>query len=236
MRTRAQGFTLIEMAIVLIVIGLVLKQTLVPFGALREQRLRISTESQMSFIMESLVGFAAANQRLPCPADANSQGHEVADCRGSATIGFVPVATLGIMGTLNAEGVLTDAWGTPYVYAVSASNHADYGDTMRADFLTEGDMAAVGMTHLAADIVVCRDGLAGQCPSSRVLANQVPFLLMSKGRDTSDLGHQSGNQDGDRVFVSRAYSRSEELPFDDLIVWMSENRFFYQLIQADVLP
>ena len=234
--TSQRGFTLIEMALVMVVVGLVLRQLVLPLGALREQRLRTSTESQMVIVAESLIGFAAANHRLPCPASRHSSGFEQTRCEGSAAIGYIPAATLGLMGAVNADGALLDAWGSPYRYAVSSSNTINRGDTTASDFVTEGDMAAVGMKHLAADLVVCKSGLSRPCTHSNVQANQVPFVLVSLGRDTSGNGHQAGNQDGDRLFVSRAYSNSGDSPFDDLVYWVSENNFFYQLIRADVLP
>ncbi len=232
-----QGFTLIEMAVVMVVVGLLLKQFVVPLGAMREQRLRMSTESQMTLVVESLMGFTAANHRLPCPATLHSGGQELNQCNGgAAATGYVPTVTLGLMGATDGDGVLLDAWGSPYIYAVSASNTTDLGDTTHADFVTAGDMAAVGMKYLSADLLVCQNGLTDDCSRSEVQANQVPFVLVSLGSDTSRRGHQTGNQDGGRVFVSRAYSSAQELPFDDLVHWVSENRFFYQLIQAGVLP
>ena len=62
------GFTLIEMAIVLMIVGLLLGGLLVPLSAQMDQRNISDTQKAMSEIKEALIGYAMANGRLPCPA------------------------------------------------------------------------------------------------------------------------------------------------------------------------
>lgn len=89
-----RGFSLLEMAVVLVIIGLV--------GALFWQLLpRLQTASnpeppevvQLRAAEDALTGFALAHSRLPCP-DTNNDGLE--DCGGaSAPVGQLPQRTLG---------------------------------------------------------------------------------------------------------------------------------------------
>ncbi|MGA7296516.1 MAG: prepilin-type N-terminal cleavage/methylation domain-containing protein [Rhodanobacteraceae bacterium] len=89
----AAGFSLLEMAVVLVIIGVI--------GALFWQLLpRLQSASnpeppavvQLRTAEDALTGFALAHSRLPCP-DTNGDGLE--DCGGTASIGRLPQRTLG---------------------------------------------------------------------------------------------------------------------------------------------
>ncbi|MDP2785976.1 MAG: prepilin-type N-terminal cleavage/methylation domain-containing protein, partial [Sulfurimicrobium sp.] len=67
-RNNAFGFTLVEMAIVLIIIGLLLGGLLMPLSAQMEQRRISETQKTLDEINQALIGFAVANKRLPCPS------------------------------------------------------------------------------------------------------------------------------------------------------------------------
>ncbi len=88
-----RGFSLLEMAVVLVIIGLI--------GALFWQLLpRLQTASnpeppevvQLRAAEDALTGFALAHSRLPCP-DTNGDGLE--DTAPCATVGRLPQRTLG---------------------------------------------------------------------------------------------------------------------------------------------
>src|SRR5674476_71590 len=70
------GFTLIEMAMVLMIVGLLLGGMLVPLSAQMDQRNVSDTQKALSDIKEALIGYAIANGRFPCPASATSNGVE----------------------------------------------------------------------------------------------------------------------------------------------------------------
>lgn len=235
-RRRCHGFTLLELAIVMTIVGYLIKQFVVPFGARLEQSRRTETRAQIELIIEASIGFAAANHRLPCPASTNSSGFELSECSGADAFGYVPVATLGLQGYLDAQGRLLDSWGSPILYSVSWSDHPDHGQFGQTDYTTTGEMSAVGMRYLSSNISVCQVAVQSTCPATQMLANQVPLIVLSTGRDISIQNHQSENQNGDSVFVHQPYSANSEIPFDDIVIWLSENLLFYRLIQAGVLP
>ena len=92
-RPVARGFSLLEMAVVLVIIGLI--------GAMFWQLLpRLQKASnpeppevvQLRTAEDALVGFALAHSRLPCP-DVNGDGLE--DCSATAHVGELPQRTLG---------------------------------------------------------------------------------------------------------------------------------------------
>ena len=70
MRTRANGFTLIEMAVVVAVIALLLGGIIVPLAAQVEERRISEMQRLLDETREALAGFAVTNGRLPCPASS----------------------------------------------------------------------------------------------------------------------------------------------------------------------
>jgi type II secretory pathway pseudopilin PulG len=112
------GFSLIEMAIGLVIIGLLIGSLLAPgFEQNTQQKIR-TTQQTLEEIKEALLGFAEVNGRLPCPA-IDLTGKEPADFADPAkqrcdtyddADGYLPWAVLGV-GKY-------DAWGRPFRYRV----------------------------------------------------------------------------------------------------------------------
>lgn len=121
------GFTLVEMAIVLLIVGLLLGGGLMVLGAQTEAQRFKDSQRLLDEARDALLGYAVANGRLPCPASAASNGTEsfctnAGNPCGAVTLvfqahghcsnsynGFLPGATLGLPGTTG--GYLMDAWG-----------------------------------------------------------------------------------------------------------------------------
>lgn len=112
---RQRGFTLIEIAIGLMIMGLVMVGMVASLTQQAEQRRLVDTRSQLAQAREALLAFVSATGRLPCPATAASAGQEsalppvagVTVC--TAATGYLPAVTLGMTG-LDPGGWLTDAW------------------------------------------------------------------------------------------------------------------------------
>ena len=108
MNARQGGFTLIEIAIVLLIVTILLGYTVALFPRQQELRQYREVDRKMDEVIVALIGFAQINGRLPCPAIPNSAGVEdgggAAECNNFG--GFVPVNTLGITGRLNADSLL----------------------------------------------------------------------------------------------------------------------------------
>src|ERR1035437_9255557 len=88
----ARGFTLVELSIVLIIVGLLLSSLMSPMSAQIDQRNYNETQQQINEIREALIGFAVTNGRLPRPATSLADGAEnPAICANDAACtGFVP--------------------------------------------------------------------------------------------------------------------------------------------------
>ena len=73
---RHSGFTLIEIAVVIMIVGFLLGTILGPLSTQQENRKIKETEQLLEEVREALTGFAALNGFLPCPATAGSNGFE----------------------------------------------------------------------------------------------------------------------------------------------------------------
>ena len=254
-----QGFTLLEIALVMLIISLVLAAILLPFGSAYEQSQRRTTRAQLEEINEALLGFAVSRRRLPCPANTLSSGQEAPVGGGSCTDlhGFIPAVTLGLVGSINPDGLLLDEWGNPIRYSVSSSNSNA--------FTTIDGMQTEGIDNLVPDIIICTraSAVTDNCTNiSETRVNQVPAIVFSMGRDwatfsSNDQLENAGetlgagsviipsspqaNQNsyiiaGDNVFVAADYNQVTGTEFDDIVLWLSENVLYTRMIQAGVLP
>ncbi len=166
---RDAGFTLVEMAIVLVILGFVLSALLLPLQAQREQVFQAQTEATLENARQALLGFAQSRGRLPCPATVASNGAELPLGGGACTqqVGFLPAATLGIQPT-DAQGFALDGWNNRIRYAVTQNSSAvivnpatpdftsNIADNVATPLVNEADgMNAVGITNLTPDLRVC---------------------------------------------------------------------------------
>ena len=120
MMNTSNGFSLIEMVVVLLIISLLMGGLLSPLSSsLTHQKIKL-TQQRLEEIKEALLGFAIINERLPCPApDKNIVKFDIPDQIGVALKkdhldchkeGYLPWADLGV-GRY-------DAWGNPFRYRV----------------------------------------------------------------------------------------------------------------------
>lgn len=253
--SRQTGFSLVELSIVLLILGLVLGGLAMPLAVQRENARIKEGEEQLRSIQLAVEGFALVNGFLPCPATPASDGYAAAS-GGSCTAahGFVPATTLDLGGGRNADNLLLDPWGSPVRYSVTASDADGDGNW---DFISPGEMQSVTMPALLPDLVVCSTGAgssATACSTANVtLADQSPLVIYSLGRDWTSFsssdqlenvgGTLGGGVSGqnypvaaDGVFVARGRSDSSGDEFDDLVIWLSANTLYRRLVEAGRLP
>lgn len=252
---RCAGFSLLELAIVLLVMGLLLGGLVMPLTARVEQQRIDGTTRQLEDARAALAGYAIANDALPCPATPGSNGRASTTATGCTTRhGFLPAVTLGLPGARNEDQLLLDAWGNPIRYSVTASDADGDGNW---DFLRPGEMRNVTVATLAPDLRVCTTQ-AGSSPTAcasnaTTVVATAPAVLLSMGKDFATGGSAEelenvgatlgGGPSGraypvasDTVFVSRAPSEAAGGEFDDLVTWVSPSAFYGQLVAAGRLP
>lgn len=243
------GFTLIEVAITLLIITILLGYTVALLPVQQDLKRSRQAESELSQIINELVGFAQVNGRLPCP-DIDQDGEEDVDadptigCDGF--FGFLPGRTLGINGKYSNAGLLLDPWGTGYGYAVSDTDFADGN----IDLVTANGIRSEGLSNVVADLFVC-DGSAAlgndldcTAAASNEVVGNVAAVVISLGKDKGNVASnvQAENTDdfndgtNDKVYVFATRSEAAGAEFDDVVKWLSTNQLFSKMIEADQLP
>jgi len=205
---RPYGFSLIEIAVVLVILAILITAIGIPLGTQLDQQRTVETQKQLETIKEAIYGFALANGRLPCPATdgvvygaASSVGAE-APLGGVCTVklGYVPAVTLGISNT-DSSGFAIDAWGgssSRILYGVATQDVAGTNCIgTRASPLTTADGARnATMDCLAGKplITVCSSsptglpGAATVCAAGATLTSTAPFVLVSRGKNSAAAG------------------------------------------------
>ena len=90
---RMMGFTLVELSVVLLALGLILPGAVIFWQLSERQRVTTAQMDVQKQARDSLLGFMHSNYRLPCPA-ANALGLE--DCANTRQVGFFPWRTLNL--------------------------------------------------------------------------------------------------------------------------------------------
>jgi prepilin-type N-terminal cleavage/methylation domain-containing protein len=242
-----RGFSLIELAIAMLIVGLLLSGGLSLLGTqLAQQRVK-ETQRLLDDAREALTGFAIIHGRLPCPALATT-------ATGAASAGLEPSPPLA-SGCTHPAGVLpwatlgvaeTDAWGHRYTYRVSQEFTRTVAQSQFA-----GCAPPTAPTQTA--FALCSQGelTLVNTVSGNSLSSTVPAVIVSHGQNglgsyTSDGKQLATGTDADELnnqlvggvttsstgFVSKAPSST----FDDMVVWLSSNILYNRMVQAGKLP
>lgn len=223
-----RGFTLIEMAMVFVIMALLLGGGLTILRTqLEQQRIR-DTQRLLDEARDALIGFAVFNGRLPRPAISAVNGVEnTANCPSDLVCtGLIPWVTLG---TTRA-----DAWGKILRYSVTPA------------FSSDSPLPA--LTTLGTKNIETRNNAGALVP----LANSVPVVIFSHGEgrwgtteagvaiaDGSDTNvDEDINQTGGALGATFRQRTINELPtatggeFDDMVIWIPTGVLFNRMVQA----
>jgi prepilin-type N-terminal cleavage/methylation domain-containing protein len=298
MKRRQPGFTLIELAIVMLVLTILAAGILVPLTTNIEMKRYESTYKLLDQAKDALIGYAMTNpinisctckffdaaalppysldtanssctptrtnvptdiaticpatsmspsqtitsvrHYLPCP-DANNDGVEDRDPNAgnncTASQGNLPWATLGIASI--------DAWGNRLYYDPQIGANASDQNSFTSPTV------GIHNTSIAAN-TICAS--AANCAGANLLANQIPFVVISRGPNGKGALNANGtliawdaattsadekaNLDNDGVYVSRPPSQAGSAlgEFDDLVVWVSTPSLLARLCPSGGCP
>lgn len=219
-RKKQKGFSLIEIAIVLVILGLVLGGVLAPLSTQYENSRRNETSNILDQVLEASYGYAIVNGQFPCP-DTSGDGLENrvgANC--VSPTGGLPWVTLGVGQN--------DAWGQPFGYQVTTA-FADTSDGTGCGSATPG----ISFEICSLGNITVRNSSGGG-----LVAQNIPAVFWSMGKNWAAPASpdESENSDGDAIFVSKIYSGVAGSEFDDLIVWIAPSILKNRMVNAGRLP
>ncbi|BBP05572.1 hypothetical protein TPL01_02690 [Sulfuriferula plumbiphila] len=234
LKNHHKGFSLIEMAIVLIIITLVVGGALVPLGAQIEQRKRAQTQKTLDEIKEALIGYALSRGVLPCPSNVTGgipDGNANCTVTTGVATGYIPWVSLGVNNQ--------DAWGNLIRYAV---------DTQ---FTTTFTLQTTG------SITIATHNPDGSTPA---ISSNIPAVVLSLGKNsygamsaggvlqftptafsTNDPDEYQNQKNSSSLFFSHTPAPPGTATtiggeFDDIVTWISPNILYNRMVAAGKLP
>lgn len=132
-RRQHNGFTLVEMSIIIAIVGLLVGYGIMMGGNIMDSFRVYQTREKLRILQKTLMDFRKVNMRLPCPAlltetiadatygyEKDNGGIGSGGCTGNnlgasvGAIGMLPFNTLGL-----SEDMAYDGWGRRFTYNVA---------------------------------------------------------------------------------------------------------------------
>ena len=224
---KISGFTLVEMAVVTVIIGL-LMGTMFGFASTMSRSSKLSeTNKRQDIIKSALINFIAQNKRMPCPATAATNGFEVVPtntpaCTGVTTgnvaNGIVPWASLGLSREMGSDG-----YNNPFGYQVAvAATNTDFAlPTSNLDVSGIQGVISIAETFAGSPLNSCATvpGSINPCAAVAVIVS----YGQNWGSTPAPNSDEEENLNGDSLFVMRDFSDSSTNPYDDIVLPLTAN-------------
>ena len=228
---RQYGFSLIELSIVLLVIGLLLAGMMTGLSNLIWHAKFSEAKKDLSLTTDALIGYVISNGGLPCPDTDGYHGNSgspdgMANAGGvdgcDAESGYLPWRDLGLKAR--------DPWNNLYFYRIDTSyaKPPPVSDQVVTFLLTEPD-----------GNIEVRSSSSGS-----TIANNIAAIFFSVGPNgyittaDSPSADEDENLDDDTRFVDKAYvAEGSSVPeFDDVVHWLSSFVLKSKMVEAKRLP
>lgn len=199
-----KGLSLIEIAIGIIILGILISGMTLPLAAQMQTRQLKENEAYLEQIREALLGYVIQHGVLPCPS-LDQNGIAASNCLDwSETQGFLPWKTLQVRAK--------DAWQTAWMYRANRAfvNAAQpiYSETVPDTTLP------IQISDLNGD------------PLHEVSQKNLPcFVVISAGKNQRFDGE---NQNHDAIYHANIQTPN----FDDQTIWSGSPQLFYYLTLA----
>ncbi len=199
---RRSGFTLIEMALVLIIIGIVLGVSFSALHVFTKVNREKDTFQKMEQVKQALIGYLLKNGHLPY-ADSDGDGKD----DDHTYTGKLPYIDLGL-----TKADASDAYRRVFDYDVAGST------------TSQGKLADTSSQNICHQLGAYMDGT--NTSTTRITLDggtnwtEVPFVLLAPGNNKQ---YEGENNDGDRDYEAQNSSS------DDVVVWESFTYLYNKL-------
>ncbi len=221
------GFTLIELAVVLVIVGLLAGSFIGAFAERIDATRRDNTQKELEEVKNVLLAYAfsQAIPRLPCPdTDDPPDGEE--NCPAAAVVGVLPWKDLGIG--------YADAWDNRYRYWVNP----DFSSAAGFQLATNNNNSATVRTRVGDDGKVLLDNAVavvfstGKNGLGGITVNDQLIVAPAAGSDEDD--NLNAN------FMSRTHTEEGAAvaggAFDDILVWINIYEIKSKMVEVGKLP
>ncbi len=256
------GFTLIELAIVVFLIGLL---TTIGISALKAQLVSASTDAtkkKEDVIKYALISYLAKNKRLPCPAVDNlgKDGRSGTNPNCTTYWGLVPYYELGL-----PMSAAMDGWENFFSYAVSPQWTVTYQSGLASPTSTASGTPSVSFNvGNSGSMSVWNRIPASQANPGTLITNSAVVVLISSGvnglgsytiKGTQNVAPATGTDESSNALPESALPLTTNITiptvgffqreytelnlgagaYDDILAWYSPNDLLSVLIQDGAL-
>lgn len=225
-----QGFTLLELAIAVVILSLLSGWLIVPLRMYLSQAAYRDNAQRLQIVQQALLGHAVIMHYLPCPdTDMPPDGWEnvLANQSCHKDEGVLPWQQLGVSAT--------DAWGRFFRYRADST------------FTHHGVRFTISHAENASGIEVTGEtGGASSVPSRPVAIvlshgeNGLGGIQSGAGQAHAMASPQSAaeleNADGDTSFIDQSQQHAAGAVYDDVLSMLSPKVLIATMVQAQRLP
>lgn len=247
-RESERGFTLVELAVVLAIVGLLLGGMITALSVQTELEASRETRRLLQDVRDAIIGYAIVNGRLPCPASgsvatgqANAGMEAVTSGACTAEGGVLPWATLQVPET--------DGWGRRFTYRVTSvfGRSLPQSSGFNCSTSSPNPNPNPPSPPTQAVFALCSPGNITVRTSTGVdVATGLPAMVVSHGKNGYGAYLPSGtlitttlaaadeveNADNDGIFILADQSPA----YDDLLNWVPISILVSRMLTAAKLP
>lgn len=241
--TLEKGFTLIELAVVLVIVGILLGGFIGTFAARVDTTRVHNTEKEMEEIKQVLMAYAFTQTppHLPCPdVDDPPDGIENRSTVTPFQCKLSPTGKMGVVPWLTLGLAYDDSWGMRYSYWAGVNYSKGTGFNLSTDNSGLATIETrVGNTKenmvINAVAVILSHGKNGY---GGIDSNDNTRAFPAAGTFVDEQGNIDVDTDSD--FMSRPPTDQQAATvggeFDDIITWINSYELKAKMVETGVLP